>query len=53
MWVIHCGLAPEAALGGFGFAPVKARHGGGAAAWVLGALASPSIRGVGCRAAGI
>ena len=28
------GLAPAAALEGLGFAPVRARCGGGAAAWV-------------------
>ena len=32
---------------GLGFAPVKARCGGGAAAWVAGVLAAPGTQGVG------
>ena len=33
--------------GGFGFAPVRARCGGGAAAWVTGVLVALGTRGVG------
>ena len=33
--------------GGLGFAPVRARCGGGAAAWVPGVLAAPGTQGVG------
>ena len=39
------GLAPAAALEGLGFAPVRARCGGGAAAWVAGVLAAPGTQG--------
>ena len=40
------GFAPEAALPGeLGFAPVSARGGGGAAAWVTGFLAAPGTQG--------
>ena len=41
------GFAPEAALEELGFAPVRARCGGGAAAWVAGVLAIPGTQGVG------
>ena len=34
--------------GGLGFAPVRARCGGGAGAWVAGVLASPGTQG-GCQ----
>ena len=39
------GFAPEAAPGGLGFAPVRARCGGGAAAWVAGVLTAPGTQG--------
>jgi len=39
------GLAPEAALGGLGFAPVRARCGGGPAAWVTAVLEAPDTHG--------
>ena len=39
------GFAPEAALEELGFAPVRARCGGGAAAWVAGVLAAPGTPG--------
>ena len=38
--------------GGVGFAPVRARCGGGAAAWVSGVLAAPGNQGLAARAAG-
>ena len=38
------GFAPEAALE-VGFAPMRARCGGGAAAWVAGVLAAPGTQG--------
>ena len=38
------GFAPEAALEDLGF-PVRARCGGGAAAWVAGVLAAPGTQG--------
>ena len=38
------GFAPEAALE-VGFAPMRARCGGGAAAWVTGVLAAPGTQG--------
>ena len=38
-------VAPEGCPGGLGFAPVRARCGGGAAAWVVGVLAAPGIQG--------
>ena len=48
MWVIHWGLAPEAALKG-----LSSRYGGGAAAWVSGLLAGPGTQGgLAARAAG-
>ena len=47
-----CGPSTEDSFlgcpGGLGFAPVRARCGGGAAAWVAGVLAAPGIQGV-CR----
>ena len=49
------GVAPEAALEDLGLAPVRARCGNGAAAWVAGVLAEPGTQGVGgleARAAG-
>ena len=53
IWVVHWGLAPEAALGGLGFAPVRARCGGGTAGWVAGVLATPGTQGgLAARAAG-
>ena len=44
MLVVHWGLAPEASLEGFGLS-VRARYGGGAAAWVTGVLAAPGTQG--------
>ena len=41
MWVHPLGFAP----GGLGSAPVRARCGGGAAAWVAGVLAAPGTQG--------
>ena len=41
MWVVHWGLAPEAALEGLGLPPVRARCGSDAASWVAGVLAAP------------
>ena len=38
-------FAPEAALEDLGLALFKARCGGGAAAWVAGALAAPGTQG--------
>ena len=38
------GFAPEAALENLGL-PVRARCGGGAAAWVTGVLAAPGTQG--------
>ena len=45
MWAIHWYLASEAALEDLGLPPVRARCGGGAAAWVAGALAAPGTHG--------
>ena len=46
-----CGPSTEDSFlgcpGGLGFAPVRARCGGGAAAWVTGVLAAPGTQGVG------
>ena len=39
------GSATEVALGGLGSASVKARCGGGTAAWVAGVLAAPGTQG--------
>ena len=39
------GVCSCVCLGGLGFAPVKARWGGGAAAWVAGVLAAPGTQG--------
>ena len=39
------GFAPETALEELGLPPVRARCGGGAAAWVAGALAAPGTHG--------
>ena len=39
------GFAPEPALEELGFAPVRARCGGGAGAWVAGVLAAPGTQG--------
>ena len=39
------GFAPEAALEDLGLAPVRARCGNGAAAWVAGVLAAPGTQG--------
>ena len=38
-------FAPEAALEDLGLAPVRARCGNGAAAWVAGVLAAPGTQG--------
>ena len=38
------GFGPEDALEGLGFAPVRARCGGGAAAWASGVLAAPGTQ---------
>ena len=46
MWDVHWGLLLSCP-GGLGFAPVRARCGGGAAAWVAGILAHQVLRGVG------
>ena len=47
------GFAPEAALEGLDLSPVRARCGGGLAAWVTGALASTRYSGeLVARAAG-
>ena len=44
-----CGLSPGVCSpgfpGGLGFAPVRGRCGGGAAAWVAGVLAAPQLSG--------
>ena len=40
------GVCSSGCPGGLGFAPVRARCGGGAAAWVTGALTAPVLRGV-------
>ena len=46
------GFAPEVALGDLGL-PVRARCGGGTAAWVAGVLAAPGTQGgLAARAAG-
>ena len=45
MWVIHWGLAPEAALEGLGLFAVS---GSGVAAWFKGVLAAPVTQGC-CR----
>ena len=54
---VNCGFISSSALGsstgvcsfgcpgGLGFAPVRDRCGGGAAAWVAGVLAAPGIQG--------
>ena len=39
------GVCSSGCPGGLGFAPVRARCGGGAAAWVAGVLAAPGTRG--------
>jgi len=44
MWVIHWGLLLRCPKG-LGSAPVRARCGGGAAAWVTGVLAAPGTQG--------
>ena len=44
MCVVYWGLLPGCP-GGLGFAPVRARCGGGAAAWVAGVLAAPGTQG--------
>ena len=44
MWVLCWGLAPGAALEDLGLPPVRARRGGGAAAWVAGVLAAPETQ---------
>ena len=38
-------FGPEDALEGLGFAPVRARCGGGTAAWASGVLAAPGTQG--------
>ena len=43
MWVVHWGLAPEA--GELGYGPIRAKCGGGAAAWVTGVLVAPGTQG--------
>ena len=45
MWVVHWGLAPEAALEGLGLPPVRARCGSGTAAWVTRVLAASDTQG--------
>ena len=45
MWFVHWGFAPEAALEGLSLSPVRARCGGGAAAWVAGVLAALGTQG--------
>ena len=45
MWVVHWGLAPEAALEGLGLPPVRARCGSDAASWVAGVQAAPGTQG--------
>ena len=46
MWVVHWGLLLRLPWsGGLGFAPVRARCGGGAAAWVAGVLEAPGHQG--------
>ena len=45
MSVVSWGLASEAALEGLGLPSVRARCGGGAAAWVAGVLAAPDTQG--------
>ena len=44
MWVVHWGLAPEAALEAWLF-PSEDQGGGGAAACVAGVLAAPGPQG--------
>ena len=39
------GVCPWGCLGGLGFAPVRARCGGGAVAWIAGVLAAPGTQG--------
>ena len=39
------GFCSSGCPGGFGFAPVRARCGGGAAAWAAGVLAAPGTQG--------
>ena len=47
------GFAPEAVLGDSGLPPVRARRGGGAAAWVAGGSGSSRYSGgLAARAAG-
>ena len=43
--VLSTGVCSWGCPGGLGFAPVRARSGGGAAAWVAGVLAAPSTQG--------
>ena len=43
-WVVHWGLAPEAALKGLGL-PVRFRCGSQATAWVTGVLVAPGTQG--------
>ena len=45
MWVVHWGGSSWDCPGGLGFAPVRARCGEGAAAWVTGILAAPNTEG--------
>ena len=45
MWAIHWYLASEAALEDLGLPPVRARCGGGAAAWVAEFLEAPDTQG--------
>ena len=52
MWVVLWGLLLRMPWSILGFAPVRARWGGGAAAWVAGVLAAPGTRGLVARAAG-
>ena len=42
---LSTGVFSRGCLGGLGFAPVRARCGGGAAAWVAGVLAAPGTQG--------
>jgi len=39
------GFSSQGCPGGLGFAPVRVRCGGGAAAWVAGVLAAPGTQG--------
>ena len=51
LW-LSTGVCSWGCPGGLGFASVRARCGGGAAAWVSGVLAAPGNQGLAARAAG-